>query len=361
MNKREIPRSRSYKTSRSRPYLNSRSKYTNYSKRSVSPDKQKPNVSKIEHKEPDQSLVNPVKTDISPQDKTDEVHVIDVRVVKPLVSKPKKQKEKSVSKRANKKPAKKINHDKKQPIELHIDELRKRALGCVMALVLGGAVGYHFQTEIIAWLVKPLGQQLFYTSPTGGFDFLIKICLFFGFLLAVPVIIYNFIRFLAPAVPERVSYSTVKLLFVSVILALLGVAFAYYVSLPAALHFLNNFTNDQIQSLISAQEYFNFVMIYLAGFAILFQMPLIFAFINKVTPLRPYVLMKKQRLVILGSFIIAAFLTPTPDPMNQTIMAIPIIGLYQTSIGVVWQDNKRKSRKAAKQAKKMRKAELVVA
>lgn len=240
------------------------------------------------------------------------------------------------------------NHEKRQTIERHVDELRRRALGCVVALTIGGLIGYHFQNQIIAWLVKPLGQQLFYTSPTGGFDFLIKICLFFGFLLAIPVIIYNTIRFLAPAVPKRVSYSTTKILLVSIILAISGVAFAYYISLPSALHFLNNFTNDQVQSLISAQEYFNFVMIYLAGFAALFQMPLIFAFVNKITPLKPQALIKKQRVVILVSFIIAAVLTPTPDPMNQTLMAIPIIGLYQTSIGVVWQDNKRKSRKEAR-------------
>lgn len=256
---------------------------------------------------------------------------------------------------------KKVNHAKRQTVGEHIDEFRRRLLYCVVALVIGGVIGYRFQDKIIAWLVKPLGQQLFYTSPTGGFDFLIKICLFFGFLLAIPVIIYNFIRFLAPAVPERVSYSTVKLLLISMVLALMGVAFAYYVSLPAALHFLNNFTNDQIQSLISAQEYFNFVMLYLAGFAALFQMPLIFAFINKVTPLKPSILMQKQRIVILVSFIVAAILTPTPDPMNQTLMAIPIIGLYQTSVGVVWQDNRRKRRKQAKNRQVASDTELAVA
>lgn len=281
-------------------------------------------------------------------------NVQEVEITKPEKVKKQQKKTSVKSSRSYRKRRKRPveNYEKRQSVEKHIDELRRRALGCVLALTLGGAVGYHFQKEIIAWLVKPLGQQLFYTSPTGGFDFLIKICLFFGFLLAIPVIIYNFIRFVAPAVPQRVGYSTAKILIVSVILAICGVGFAYFVSLPAALHFLNNFTNDQIQSLISAQEYFNFVMIYLAGFAALFQMPLIFAFINKITPLKPHIMMQKQRIVILVSFIIAAVLTPTPDPINQSLMAIPIIGLYQTSIGVVWQDNKRKKRKQANQIKK---------
>lgn len=234
-------------------------------------------------------------------------------------------------------------HAPKASLMAHVEEMRRRAMGSVLALMVGGIIGYRFQDQIIAWLVKPLGQQLFYTSPTGGFDFLIKICLFFGFLLAIPVIIYNFIKFIAPAIPGQVSYKTSKILLISTALAICGVAFAYFISLPSALHFLGEFSNSQISSLISAQEYFNFVMIYLAGFAALFQMPLIFAFVNKVTPMRPASLMKKQRVVILISFIIAAVLTPTPDPINQTLMAVPIIGLYQTSIGVVWQSNRKKS------------------
>lgn len=238
-----------------------------------------------------------------------------------------------------------FKHAQKSPLADHISELRRRAMWCVLALVIGGVIGYRYQDQIIAWLVKPLGQQLFYTSPTGGFDFLIKICLFFGFLLAVPVIIYNIFKFISPAIPAHISYSFIKIIIVSIILALGGVAFAYFISLPAALHFLNNFSNSQVTSLISAQEYFNFVMIYLAGFALLFQMPLVFSFINKVKPLKPSQLLKKQRIVILVSFIIAAILTPTPDPINQALMAAPMIVLYQTSIGVVWRDNKRQPRK----------------
>ncbi len=227
----------------------------------------------------------------------------------------------------------------------HIAEFRRRSLWCMLALFIGGIIGYKYQEQIIVWLVKPLGQQLFYTSPTGGFDFLIKICLFFGFILAVPVIIYNFFKYISPAIPAHITYSFVKIIVVSIISALAGVAFAYFVSLPAALHFLNNFSNQQVTSLISAQEYFNFVMLYMAGFALLFQMPLVFSFINKVKPLKPARLFKQQRVVILVSFIIAAILTPTPDPINQTLMAAPIIALYQTSIGVVWRENKRKGNK----------------
>lgn len=234
---------------------------------------------------------------------------------------------------------------KHQSVAEHVAELRKRLLWSVGALFVGGVLGYFYHDQIIAILVKPLNQQLYYTSPTGGFDFLIKTCLFFGFILAIPILVYNLMKFIAPAVPSHIGYKTGKILFVSSMLALMGLLFAYFVSLPAALHFLNNFSTGPVSSLISANEYFTFVMIYMAGFAALFQMPLILYFINKVTPLTPQLLMRKQRFVILGSFIVAAILTPTPDPINQTLMAVPIIALYQSSIGVVWHSNNRTQKK----------------
>src|SRR5690606_28648357 len=139
-------------------------------------------------------------------------------------------------------------------------------------------------------LIKPLGQQLYYTSPAGGFEFLIKVCLFFGFLLSIPVLVFHLIKFVSPAIPGRIVNKTGKILIVSTCLALMGVAFAYFVSLPAALYFLNKFSEGPITSLISANSYFTFVMIYLAAFAALFQMPLILYFVNKITPLTPSML-----------------------------------------------------------------------
>ena len=240
-------------------------------------------------------------------------------------------------------PEKLRQHQKVGTFADHIHELRHRVMYSLIALLLGCVVGYRLRGQIIAWLVKPLGKQLFYTSPTGGFDFILKICMFLGFIIAVPVIVYNTLQFIAPVVPSHVTKKTGRVLITSSILALAGLLFAYYVSLPAALHFLNAFSSGPIQSLITAQEYFNFVIIYLSGFAALFQMPLIFSFINNITPLKPAKLFDKQRIVILVSFIIAAILTPTPDPINQTLMALPIILLYQASILVVWLQNKHKS------------------
>lgn len=139
----------------------------------------------------------------------------------------------------------------------------------------------------------------------------------------------------------------------SVVLAIAGILFAYFVSLPASLHFLTTFGSGDIQAIITANEYFNFVLAYVAGFAILFQVPLVIMFINRMTPLPPKKLLGGTRYIIVISFILAAVITPTPDPMNQAIMAGPIIALYIFSIVLVALQPKRfRQRKQEKMAAK---------
>ncbi len=223
----------------------------------------------------------------------------------------------------------------------HLEELRSRLMWSVLVLVLGGIVGYAIHQTIFKLLIRPLNKPLYYTSPAGGLDFLIKICIFFGFICALPVLVYNFLKFLEPALPNHARKGMLRILLSSMILAIFGICFAYFISLPAALYFLASLGNGEITALISANEYLSFVMIYLAGFAALFQLPLILLFINRLRPWRPSQLMKFQGYVILASFIIAAILTPTPDPLNQTIMAVPIIVLYEVSVGLIWIKNRK--------------------
>jgi sec-independent protein translocase protein TatC len=252
----------------------------------------------------------------------------------------------------------------KQPFAQHLLELRRRIFWAVMSLLGGGVFGYFIRDHIQAILLDPLNQPVYYTSPTGGFDFLFKLCIFFGFIFAIPIITYQVLKFFEPVIPGKTGKVMVKAMLASVLLTVSGIAFAYFLSLPAALHFLNNFGSDQIRSLISTDSYFSFVMGYLAGYALLFQLPLLMLLINRITPLPPGSIKGKQRWVILISFIVAAVLTPTPDPLNQSIMAVPMIMLYQVSGLLVWWVNLRarrsriqESRKEARQRKRQAKVQ----
>lgn len=230
----------------------------------------------------------------------------------------------------------------RQPFLEHIQELRGRLVWSVIALLIGTTIGYYIKDHLLTWLVAPLGQTLYYTSPGGGFALIIQICLGFGVIFAVPVIIFHLIRFLSPILPSYSLRLLVIILLSSCTLVALGVTFAYLVSLPAALYFLSEFSNEQVQALISTDTYMSFVTLYLAGFAVLFQLPLLLLIINGVTPLPPKKLLGGTRWVVLGSFVAAAIITPTPDPFNQTIMAGPIIVLYLLSIGLIKLVNSRR-------------------
>lgn len=231
------------------------------------------------------------------------------------------------------------------PFIEHIYELRKRLLICAVFVAIGAGVGYSINEQLLAIIQQPLGQKLFYTSPTGGFSFVFMLCVFFGVVFALPCIIYQIIAFLKPVLPHTSRRSMLLYPLCSVILAALGITFAYFISLPASLHFLANFGGGNIEALITTDTYFNFALSYIMGFAILFQLPLLLTIANRITPLKPGKLMKWQRYVIIGSFIGAAMITPTPDPFNQLLMAGPIIILYQLSIVLIWVINKGRHKK----------------
>lgn len=234
---------------------------------------------------------------------------------------------------------------KAQPFGEHLRELRRRLMYTIAALFLGSIAGYALHEKLFSLIRRPLHSQLYYTTPTGGFNAVIKISILFGVIVTVPVFVYQLCKFLSPAFRRHIRATSI--IFFSSFLACLGVLFAYFIGLPASLHFLANIDSQNLTSLITVNEYLNFVFGYMAGFALLFQLPLILLFINRIKPQRPGRLMRIQRYVILISFIVAAILTPTPDPVNQTIMALPIIALYQFSVVLIWFINRRNKTFAA--------------
>jgi sec-independent protein translocase protein TatC len=230
----------------------------------------------------------------------------------------------------------------RQSFSYHLQELRSRILWCVAFFLIGTVIGYFLHDSILTVLIKPLNQPIFYASPAGGFDFVLKISLFFGFLLSLPVFVYHTVRFIEPALPKKYPNLILTTLTASSILLIVGMSFAYFVSLPAALYFLSKFSTDEIRSLISTTEYFSFVTRYLIGFGIVFQLPLIMFAVNSVQKISTRSLLKFERWVIVMSFLIAAILTPTPDILNQLIMAVPLILLYQITIVLIWFVNRKK-------------------
>lgn len=218
----------------------------------------------------------------------------------------------------------------------HLQELRKRILWVVLAIGSSAGVSYVLRTRVIKALQRPLGAPLFYTSPMGSFNFVLKLSTIIGIFIALPVITYQLLRFIEPALPVKLKRgSIIKIIGSSFVLALIGIAFGFFVMIPMSLHFFAGFSSAQIKPLITTGEYLSYVMNMLLTFALAFQIPLIVLFVNWIKPLQPKKLLHYQRHVIVGAFAIAVILPFTYDPISQFILAVPIVGLFYFSIVLV--------------------------
>lgn len=207
-------------------------------------------------------------------------------------------------------------------------------------------------------IMQPLGgQQLVYLTPIGGFNFIFKVSLYFGLALILPVIIYHLYRFLEPLMQARRKRSVAFFITASFLLAIAGGCFAYYAGLPAALHFLTGFTIQNVSAMLTVESYLAFVVTYVLGFAALFQIPLILMIINSIKQIPPKQLMSFERFVILGAFIAAAIISPTPDVTNQAILAVPIILMYQIGVLLVWLQSRAAQRRERRQTTALRASE----
>ena len=219
----------------------------------------------------------------------------------------------------------------------HLRELRGRLFWVATSFLVISATAYPFFNQIVSVLVRPLdGQKLYYLTVAGGISFIIKICLYVGIIGMLPLLVYHIYQFLRPVMKHHSSKIAALYILASITLGVAGIAFAYFMSLPAALKFLTDVGIEQVSSLLTIDSYISFIVSYLIAGALLFQLPLIMLIINNITTLPPKLLLGFQRYVVVISFTLAALISPTPDVVNQTILAIPMVLMYQIGIVAIW-------------------------
>lgn len=235
----------------------------------------------------------------------------------------------------------------------HLKEFRTKLFVVAVVMLLASAVAYAFRDYILYALMLPLdGQKLSYLTPGGGFTFIFKAILGVGFAVTLPVIIFSLYRFIRPALPEAAQKHAGRMLVASVLLLIAGVSFGYFLAVPGAMNFLLTFAEGNIDPMLTGDSYLNFITVYTIGLGVLFQIPLIMLIIHWVKPQRPKKLFSFERYVIVIAFILAALITPTPDIVNQSIIAAPIIVLYQLGVFVILYSLWKTHRRAKKQAKR---------
>lgn len=227
----------------------------------------------------------------------------------------------------------KQNETSEQTFLEHLYELRSRLFWVIATIVLASAAGFQFKELLISIVMAPLhGQKLVYLTPGGGFGFIFTLAIYFGVLVAIPVIVYHLYRFLQPLLRRTSRKLVAVFMLLSCLLALGGAAFGYFVTIPAALDFLATFAGDSVIPNLTAESYLSFVVTYVLGLALLFQLPLLLFLFDHVKQFPPGALLSSQRPVIIGATVVAAVITPTPDAFNMAIVAVPIIVIYQLGV-----------------------------
>lgn len=249
--------------------------------------------------------------------------------------------------------------EKYAPIAEHLRELRKVIIWIAISLVVGTIICYSFFIEqamaLVTAPITDLGLELKFISVSEGFMAHIKIALLGGTILASPIICWQLMSFILPALYKHERKIFYVLLFFSVVLFVTGIVFAYFFVLRLALNALLFTFSGELIPEITADYYISFVLKFLLPFGIVFEIPLFVYFLSKIGVIKPEHLRKNRKYVLLVILVLAAMLTP-PDIISQLMLAAPMYLLYEISIKISSGVYKRKERKEekmqAKQAKK---------
>lgn len=222
---------------------------------------------------------------------------------------------------------------KKLTIIEHLEEVRSRLIISVIALLIATTFSFIFTGKLLEILLIPSGGiKPVFLKPTEMFITYFKVALIAGVGLAMPVIVYQLIRFIVPGLKAEEKRYLFFVVPGATFLFLLGVTFGFVVLLPFALKYLLTFGGDIASAFISISEYTSFVVTLLLWMGLAFETPMIIVFMAKLHVVTQKQLRSYWKFALVGAFIISAIITPTPDPFNQTLVAVPLYLLYEVGV-----------------------------
>jgi sec-independent protein translocase protein TatC len=224
----------------------------------------------------------------------------------------------------------------KMPFMEHLGELRVRIMRSLVAVLIGLLVSFPFASRIVDWLARPIqqtGNTLVFLAVTEAFWVQMKVALFVGLFIAAPAILWQVWAFVAPGLYGHEKKYAAPFVIVGSLLFIGGGAFSLLVVTPNAVKFLLSYSRPGLQPMISIGSYIDFLLKFTLAFGAVFEVPLAMTLASRMGLVTPKQLAKNRKYAVLGAFVAAAILTPTPDVINQSLMAGPIIVLYE--IGIV--------------------------
>lgn len=222
------------------------------------------------------------------------------------------------------------------PLMEHLKELRTRLIRASIALAAATAASFVFARQVLVFLIAPMGdtppQALKPTESIGNY---MKVALLCGFILAMPFIVYQIGRFITPGLTKKEKRYLFLLVPGATVSFVAGVAFAYFVMMPAAIPFLQGFMADIIEQQWAIGEYLSFITSLLLWIGLAFELPLFVYFLAKIGLVNVEMLTKNRKYAIIIIAVLAAVITPTVDPLNMALVMGPLIVLYELGVILV--------------------------
>ena len=225
--------------------------------------------------------------------------------------------------------------DAKMSFMEHLGELRTRIVRALVALLVGTVIVLPFSERIVDWLARPvtkLNYELVFTAPAEAFWVQMKVGLIVGIFLAAPAILWQVWAFVAPGLHQHEKKYALPFVVIGSLLFIGGGAFSLFVVTPYAIQFLLSYARPGLKPMITLQNHIDFLLKFTLAFGAVFELPLALTILARIGIVNSKMLARNRKYAILGAFIAGAVLTPTPDAFNQTLMAGPLILLYEVRI-----------------------------
>ncbi len=217
----------------------------------------------------------------------------------------------------------------------HLVELRNRIYISVLSLLPGIVLGYIFGDEIVRILIAPLPtDHLVALGLTEPFMIKLQIAVVCGVIVGMPVVLYQFWRFISPGLTPRERSAARPWVPLALVFFAVGVGLAYFI-LPYAAGFLYGFQSKQIQLLLTAEAYFGFVTMLFLAFGLVMEFPIILVLLSKVGMITSKQLRSSRRIAILIITVVSTLITPGADFVSPIAMAVTMYGLYEVSIVII--------------------------
>jgi sec-independent protein translocase protein TatC len=232
----------------------------------------------------------------------------------------------------------KQDKEKKLTLLGHLQEIRRRLVYSVIALIITIGISFYFSSQIIDFLISqaPSEVPIIAIEPTEMIGIWFKVCLYVALVLAMPFFIFQLVLFIRPALTRKERVYLYALIPAVFLFFLAGAAFAWFVFLPNALDFLLHFMDNLVTYQIKIGSLISFEVQIIFWMGVVFELPVVTFFLAKIGILNYRWLAKQWKWAFVGAFVIGAVITPTPDPINCTIVSLPIYLLYLLSILTAW-------------------------